>query len=146
MSVGITITGDKVVLDYLNLIRDIPTDYEYELLYALGAEIESQTRRRIQTEKTSPDGGRWQPWSSSYAATRGAGQSLLMDSGQLLMSIYQRVESHAVVVGTNKSYASDHQFGKDHLPARPFLGLSDDDKEAVQNVANDYLSYLLNSR
>lgn len=31
------------------------------LLEGLGAEIESQTRRRLSEEKTAPDGKRWDP-------------------------------------------------------------------------------------
>jgi len=143
MSVGMQVTGDEAVLIHLRLIRDLPTDYEYELLYSLGAEIESQTRRRVLVEKTAPDGTPWAPWSPGYAATRGGGQSLLMDSGQMVMSLYQRVESHAVVVGTNKVYAADHQFGKDRLPARPFLGFSDDNLRDLESVATDYLSQIL---
>lgn len=143
MSVGIEVTGDEAVLNYLRLIHDLPIDHEYELLYAMGAEVESQTRRRLLVEKTAPGGTAWRPWSQFYAATRGAGQSLLMDSGQLLASLYQRVESHAVVVGSNKVYAADHQFGKAHLPARPFLGLSDDNLRDIDNVATDYLRQIL---
>ena len=43
------------------------------LLHALGAEVESQTRRRIGEEKESPEGEAWQAWSPADAQTRHAG-------------------------------------------------------------------------
>ena len=40
------------------------------LLEGIGAEVESQTRRRIQVDKASPSGKAWPEWSADYAETR----------------------------------------------------------------------------
>ncbi len=45
------------------------------LMDELGAAVVSQTQRRIDSEKTDPDGVAWEPWSDSYAATRHQGQA-----------------------------------------------------------------------
>lgn len=112
------------------------------LLDALGAEVETQTRRRISEEKTSPDGTPWTPWSESYAATRHGGQSLLQSEGHLRDSIqYQLLSDNEaeVAAGSNLAYAAIHQFGGEevgkNVPARPYLGLSDADVDDLAAVA-----------
>lgn len=109
------------------------------LLDAVGAEIASQTQRRIREERTGPDGEKWPPWSKRYAGERkGRGGDLLFRDGHLDDSIqhFVRHGSDEVVVGSTMVYAATHQFGAPDrgIPARPFLGLSpanEDDLEAI---------------
>lgn len=82
-----------------------------ELLDSIGAVVESQTRRRITGEKTSPAGEKWQAWSDSYADTRHGNQSLLQGDGDLLDSIQFIVERGRVRVGSPLAYAPAHQKG-----------------------------------
>lgn len=75
----------------------------------------------------------------------------LVDSGQLRDSIRYQVFNDGVVVGTNRDFGANgkqvsaavHQFGsKDgKIPARPFLGISRDDKHhiltnVIQHIAS----------
>lgn len=96
------------------------------LLEALGAGVESQTRRRIAQEKESPAGKPWPEWSDLYGATRHAGQSLLQSEGDLLDSIQQALDGGEAAVGTPLVYGAAQQFGRDEidLPEREFLGIS----------------------
>lgn len=92
---------------------------------------------------------------------------LLMNTGTLRKSIKVKVDEKMVHVGTNLEYASTHQFGaknrrikakkgkylkfkvgnkwitkkdvKINVPARPFLGISEDDKKEIRNILCDYL-------
>lgn len=109
-----------------------------ELFAALGAEGESQTRRRIAEEKTAPDGTPWPEWSADYARTRHDGHSLLMGEGGLLDSIESIANAHRAEVGSNLVTAAIHQHGGDEvgipIPARPYLGLSDDNLTDMQAV------------
>lgn len=115
------------------------------LMHAVGAEVETQTRRRIADEKTAPDGTPWAPWSPGYADTRDAGDSLLQDEGHLLDSIHAFVylDGQGVEVGSNLVDAAIHQWGGEpvgsHIPARPYLGLSADNEADVQAVGDDWL-------
>lgn len=116
------------------------------LLDVVGTEVESQFRRRIADEKTSPDGTPWQAWSDAYARTRHAGQSLLQSEGHLLDSMTHVVmlDGSSVDVGSNMIYAAIQNFGgakvgKPGLPARPFAGLSDENKQDVRSTAVDWL-------
>ena len=45
----------------------------------------------------------------------------LMDTGRLRSSITYQATGNSVTVGTKLIYAATHQFGRDHIPARPFM-------------------------
>lgn len=116
----------------------------HALLDVVGAEVETQTRRRIAEEKTSPAGTPWPAWSSDYAATRSGGQSLLQSSGHLLDSITHNVTGvgDAVEVGSDLIYAATHEFGDERrgIPQREFLGLSDENTADILSVVNGWLA------
>lgn len=111
------------------------------LLEAIGAEVESQTRRRIAVDKASPAGLPWPEWSDDYAATRHSGQSLLQGDGHLLDSITHQVEGDSVLIGSPLIYAATHQFGdlERGIEQRELLGLEGDDLDDVVGLVEDYL-------
>lgn len=117
-----------------------------ELLDIIGALVESQTRKRIQTEKEGPTGEAWQAWSAKYAAKRSSGRTMLMNEDHLLDTItYLRVDQDSIEVGSNMIYAATHQFGDGDrgIPERAFLGISDgNETELIRNVDN-YLDGVL---
>jgi phage virion morphogenesis protein len=120
-----------------------------EVLDTIGAQVESQTQRRISSERRAPDGAPWKPWSDEYAKTRHGGQDLLQGEGDLLQSIIHNV-LHAgmgVEIGSNEVYAAIHNFGgnagRGHaakIPQRQFLGLSPSDEKAILGVVDDFLN------
>lgn len=117
--------------------------------------VRSSTRQRFKRQ-VSPEGKRWQP---SIRAQAEAGVTL-SDSGRLKNSIRARSDASGFAVGTNVIYASTHQLGAQGrtiraktakglvfraggrwvrakavrvtIPARPFLGLSEDDMEEIR--------------
>lgn len=111
------------------------------LLEAIGAEVESQTRRRIAVDKASPAGVPWPEWSTEYAKTRHSGQSLLQGDGHLLDSITYQVEGDSVLIGSPLIYAATHQFGdlERGIEQRELLGLEGDDLDDVVGLVEDYL-------
>ena len=117
-----------------------------KLLDVIGATVESQTRRRIQEEKESPEGDAWPAWSDNYAARRPEGASLLMSTDHLLDSItFLKEDKNSVAVGSNIIYAATHQFGDEdrNIPARPYLGVSDDNEKDLIRDVDDYLDGLI---
>ncbi|MGB0972086.1 MAG: phage virion morphogenesis protein [Mycobacterium sp.] len=68
------------------------------------AELERRIVGRFKT-KTAPDGSQWEPWSPLYADTRGPGQSLLIDEGNLVDSIQAEQEGLTISVYSSESYA-----------------------------------------
>jgi phage virion morphogenesis protein len=107
----------------------------------VGTMMADQTQRRIQTEKTAPDGTPWAPWSDRYAATRNTDNrtqnSLLIDSEHLLDSIQQYNTGDTVTVGAGMIYSAIHQFGGRGIPARPYLGLSDANRRDIEDLVID---------
>lgn len=113
------------------------------LLRELAAEGEAQTRRRMEFEKRGPDGTPWPEWSPGYAATRHGGQSLLDATGALIQSITAFADRQTAGWGTNVIYAATHQFGRGGIPARPFLGVSDEDERAFLDIAERWIDRML---
>lgn len=111
------------------------------LYQVLGSELESQTRRRIAEEKSAPDGENWDEWSEAYAARRPKRGGLLDLDGGLVESIAFEVTGDAIVVGSNLVYALVHQegFDKKNIPARPYLGVSDENLEDLGQLVIDFI-------
>lgn len=125
---------------------------------AIGQYGESSTRLRFR-KGVGPDGARWKP---SARARATGGQTLVMKGqhGGLLGSMTYRADNASAEWGTNKVYAGIHQMGgvirprtKKNLrfavpggfvstkrvvmPARPFLGVNDEDGREIQAVVVD---------
>lgn len=115
----------------------------------VGAVVESQIRRRISDEKTSPDGKAWKAWKPDYAATRHSGHSLLQGEGDYLDSIFYEVSGDTAQVGSDLEYAAIHNFGGKagrnrsvDIPARQSFGLSNDNEDEALDVVVEYLNGL----
>ena len=117
------------------------------LLEQLAGVAESQTRKRINEEQQSPAGEPWQAWSADYAATRHGGQSLLQGEGELVDSITSEIEGDEALIGSNLVYAAIHQHGGTPdmapgpagIPAREYLGFSQDNLDEIEAVADRWL-------
>ena len=154
MSVGITIEIENMdaVLSLVGNFADLDTE---TLLTTIGALGESQTRRRIEEEKSAPDGTPWQE--------NAEGTSILLRTGKHLRdSIAWNVSGDTASWGSSWEHAHVHQNGavitpknarmlsffagggrvfakKVTIPARPFVGLSEDNKQEIREVVTDFL-------
>jgi phage virion morphogenesis protein len=70
---------------------------------------------------------------------------ILQMQGDLAVSITSKYDENSAIVGTNKVYASIHQFGGDagrnkkvKIPARPYLKLTDEDLTQILKATKDY--------
>lgn len=149
---GVVITTEIDGLDRLNARLDrLARPALPKLLHQLVAEGESQTRRRIESERRGPDGEAWPEWSESYAAGRHKGHSLLIARGHLLDSITGYVDGEDAGWGSNLVYAAIHQFGGTPdmkpgpraVPARPFLGISPENENDLLAIIDNYLDNLI---
>lgn len=129
------------------------------LLAELGEYVLRTTRDRFKTQ-TAPDGTAWaalQPW---YQKEKRRNKSRILTLNGYLRGqmAVQMVGERAVEVGSNLPYAAVHQFGavirprtakvllfRGHaaksvtIPARPFLGLSDEDRNELVERTLDWL-------
>lgn len=128
-------------------IRNVSDIFERgAFMDGVGALIESSTKRRFD-EQTGPDGQAWAPWSKAHGETRRPGQSLLVESGDLRDSNQLYTRPDEAQVGNNLVYGAIHQFGgmagrgrKVQIPERPYLGLSDRDRDDIRNLVEEMLS------
>lgn len=74
----------------------------------------------------------------------------LVNRGALRDSISQLYDNDTALVGTNRDYAAIHHFGgmagrnrKVAIPARPFLVLTNDDKQDLMDNVQDYFRQLI---
>ena len=130
-----------------------------EVNAALAEGLRTRTLERFDKEQ-SPDGGSWK---RSVRASESGGKTLTMTTG-LKNSINARASAEGAEVGTNLVYAATHQFGASgrtirarrkpylvfkvggrtirkkqvtvNIPARPFLGISEEDRQDIQDVVN----------
>lgn len=157
---GVKITGDierlKKALKELGIIEFKKANK------AIGEILKESTVERFSTKK-APDEKKWQQSKSSIAK----GKTTLLDSAILRNSIKYRANAKGVVIGTNTIYAATHQLGdtrtikaktrkglrfniagqwfnkkvvKITIPARPFLGISNDDMKEIESTMIDILS------
>ena len=130
---------------------------------AIAEALRSGTIERFEGEK-SPEGV---AWNKSIRASEKGGLTLTM-TGQLKSSINARATEEGAEVGTNLVYAATHQFGASgrviraknkpylafeyhgrtirkkqvtvNIPARPFLGISDEDRQEIKSLIEEALS------
>ena len=135
--------NDAAVADGLaRLRRALSGDDMAEVFDEIGSSIANSVLDRFERQH-GPDGA---PWTPSLRAQTENGQTLT-DSAHLRQSITWAVTGDGVEIGTNKVYAAIHQFGGQAgrgqsvtLPARPFLGLSDDDRDEIAAIIEDYIA------
>ncbi|PLX97314.1 MAG: phage virion morphogenesis protein [Desulfuromonas sp.] len=115
-------------------------------MQAIGERILRSTDERFTTETTPT----LEKWSVSKAAAD-EGRKTLTKSHQLRNSIWYRAGKDAVRVGSPKPYGAIHQFGgkagikgRVVLPARPFLGVTEDDKREISAIISDHLTSAVN--
>lgn len=148
-------TGLEAALSFLQKGADSSMG---TLAQGIGRLIQENTRRRIQSEKTSPQGEKWK---NNHART-----SILFASGALSRSIDMKASPEKVMVGSGLVYARIHQLGgvirpkngktlrfflksskaqrfvcvpQVTMPARPYLGLSEQNKVEIVKAAEDWL-------
>ena len=115
VAIEIDATGLTQRLSQLEGLADAPLD---ELAEGTGRLVQEQTRRRIEEEKTSPDGAPWKP--------NRAGTPILYQSGALSRSVDYIASPSQVQVGSGLIYAGVHQKGKvDQAAERPRARLHD---------------------
>lgn len=155
-SIQIEFSPEDEVDELLERLHSLSGINTRGVMNALAESLRTSTIERF--EKTeSPDGKRWQP---SKRAEETGGKTLT-DTAVLKNSIRSQSSSSGLAVGTNDIRAATHQFGSSRtirakngkyltfkignryvsvkkadvdIPARPFLGISNDDMEEIRNM------------
>ncbi|MGR3760901.1 phage virion morphogenesis protein [Roseobacteraceae bacterium NS-SX3] len=123
-------------------------------LRSIGEEMLPRIGSRFKEEK-GPDSARWEPLAAATVQARlkrygNSPLTILRMRGHLAGSLNYQAAGSILRIGTGKEaehYAGIHQFGgqagrglKVHIPARPYLGFSDEDMDVIAEEAADYLA------
>lgn len=117
-------------------------DSRQQLNADIGESLVTSVKLRFKAEE-GPDGTKWEQ-SKRAAAEDG---KTLSDSTGLKGSIGYEATTEMVVVGTAKEYGRIHQKGGQAgknksvtLPARPFLGITEDDIADATDIFRDFFA------
>ena len=122
----------------------------------IGEHLLNTTRQRF-TDEEGPDGTPWAPLTETTRQRKGRNvDKILTESGALRgHGLVYQARRDRVEVGSPLIYAGTHQFGAARgafgstakgapipwgdIPARPFLGVSDDDEAAILRIVTEHL-------
>lgn len=158
---SIRVEGDTRKM--LQKIRSFSEIDKKRINAALAEGVRESTLERFKQSR-DPSGKKWK---TSIRAANEGGKTLIQSS-QLRNSIKSASDATGFAVGTNAKHAATHQFGVNgrtirarrkkalrfmvdgkwvskkqvriSIPARPFLGLSDDDIQEIKATVEDFIA------
>lgn len=158
---SIRIRGDTQ--EMLRKIRGFSNIDKRGINAALAEAVRESTLERFKQSR-APDGKRWKVSIRAEAENR----KTLVQTSQLRNSIKSMSDATGFAVGTNAVHAATHQFGEPgrtirarrkkalrfqangqwitrkqvtiRIPARPFLGLSEEDMDEIRDTVEDYIA------
>lgn len=130
-------------------------DNQEPALRDIGAYLERSHDERFAAGE-APDGSKWAPLSESYRAIKPQHRDkVLVLEGHLRDSLHYQIEGDGLLFGTDRVYGAVHQFDAEKgsfgttkrgspipwgdIPARPFLGLSDADREEIAAILEEHI-------
>lgn len=159
---SIRVSVDGELEELLERLKQVENLDKAGLNNAIAEALRSNTEERFEKQQ-SPEGT---PWKRSIRAAAGGGQTLVKTAG-LKNSVHARASEAGAEVGTNLKYAATHQFGASgrtiraknkpflsfqmdgrwirkkqvtvNIPARPFLGISDEDRQDIRDMVEEAL-------
>lgn len=98
-------------------------------------------------DEVAPDGTPWEQLSDKYKASKrkresnGHDKILVLDTFLRDDGLSYSAAHSGLEFGTDKIYGATHQFGDPdrNIPARPFLGISDDDETEILEIISVWL-------
>ena len=142
VSLQIDLQGEEAIATALANLAHRASHLE-PALKDMGEHFMRSIDERFDAQK-SPDGQPWEPNKPATLAKKRRPE-ILTESKRLRDSIVYNVEDGGLEIGTNVIYGAIHQLGGQAgrgvtLPERPYLGVSDDDRDAILEIASDYLA------
>ncbi|WII93187.1 phage virion morphogenesis protein [Kingella negevensis] len=146
MSINFEIKSDLGgVAQRLSLVHSLlgSDEQRKKLMGNIATVLENSTRKRFET-KTLPNGSKWASWADSTRNSkkyrdRVESDRLLRDSSTLLKSLTRHASAQLAQVGSNRHYAPYLQLGTAKMPARPFFGIDETDRQDMNDVLQTWL-------
>ncbi len=125
------------------------------LMELIGNDLQRSTRERFVTQE-DPEGRPWAPLSETTKARKTKNVDKILTQDGHLQQVVVQADRQSVEVGSPWIYAGTQHFGAKKgsfgrtkrgspipwgdIPAREFLGLSDDDREEILDTVSKYLA------
>ena len=153
LTIQIEVQADEAIKTLTRLADGIR---DPRLMERIGAEVVTFSQERILSGKnTAPDGSRWEPLAMSTILRKRkkgfGGQGTLVQRGHLWSTIVAaNATADGVDIGSTCVYAMIHQKGgktgrghKTTIPARPYIGVSQDEELVLQRWIGRWVKDLL---
>lgn len=116
----------------------------------IGEYLLNATQARFDRE-IDPAGNPWAPLKPETKARKRRKDhrdKILQMEGHLRDDLAMQADPDGVEIGTNRVYGATHQFGDASrgIPARPFLGISEDDTQYILDVLAEDLERVLKGK
>lgn len=156
---GTQITVDDAkVLATLKELRERGANPRPALL-SIGEYLLQAHDRRF-TDQRDPEGNPWAPLSEAYKKTKRRNADKVLQLNGYLRRLAYQVDGETLQLGTNRVYGAAHQFGArrgdfgrgsyktrkggfqipwGNIPARPYLGINDENRSRIALELTDYL-------
>lgn len=134
---------DRHLLEVLGQVDSVLQGDDRELMLAdMGEYLLRSTRERAALEVT-PDGEPWTPLSPRYAKrkakTHPGRPMLVLDLHMLGDMLSYQVDGAELAVGTSAIWGATQEFGRDAIPARPWLGLDEADSSKILSIVEKHI-------
>jgi phage virion morphogenesis protein len=141
--VSVDVIGSSSVANALNrLIKKV--DDSSPALRDIGEHLLESTQDRM-SDEVDPQGQAWELLSVNTIEQKSlSSQSnkILRGYGTLADTLNYQLNGDQLLFGSNMEYAATHQFGREdaNIPAREFLGFSDEDENEILDILHAHLS------
>ncbi|EIC28018.1 MULTISPECIES: phage virion morphogenesis protein [Methylomicrobium] len=135
---------DRAVQQLLRRLVDLTGDLEPA--FADIGEYLTRSHDERFGRQVAPDDEPWKELSPSYLARKPKNQDKILTlEGDLRRSLHYEVSADQLLFGTGSKYGATHQYGdpRRHIPERPFLGVSDDDRDEILDIIRDHIQAAL---
>ncbi|MEW4983077.1 MAG: phage virion morphogenesis protein [Cycloclasticus sp.] len=133
--------NDQQVVDAFRRLVDKAENLE-PVFADIGEALLNSHRDRWDRQE-SPDGEPWAKLDPKYQARKkkNAGKVLVLE-GLMRDTLAYNVSASRLELGTNFVQGATHQFGDKSrgIPARPFLGISDEDEVEILEILRDHFT------
>lgn len=133
--------NDKKILEALNELLQSGRNTE-PLFTDIGEALLNSHQDRF-AGQISPEGDPWEPLNAKYRARKKKNaDQILVFEGFMRDTLAYNASSQYLELGTNRIQGATHQFGDEErgIPARPFLGVSEEDEIEILNILHDHFS------
>jgi phage virion morphogenesis protein len=142
---------DREVQQLLRRLVDLTGDLEPA--FADIGEYLTRSHDERFSRQVSPDGEPWIGYdhggaypNNPYIKNKPKNQDKILTlEDDLRKTLHYEVSADQLLFGTGSKYAATHQFGdpRRHIPERPFLGISDNDRDEILDIIRDHIQAAL---